>query len=104
MMHLTKKIKLLIYNTLCKPILEFLSEVWDPSSRQLEQHIQAVHREAVLFIKNLERGNASITKNIKLLNMKSISSIRQAHRIFIFHTILERSRYCLHSKHVEIIA
>ena len=50
-----EKIKLLAYSTLCKPILEYASKVWDPSSKQLEQQIEAVKRKAVYFIiiKNL---------------------------------------------------
>ena len=36
-----EKIKLLAYSTLCKPILEYVSEVWDHSSKQLEQQVEA---------------------------------------------------------------
>ena len=61
MMHL-KKIKLLAYSTLCKPILEYASEVWDPSSKQLEQQIEAVQRKAFRFIKNLNSEGTQLQK------------------------------------------
>ena len=78
------------YRTLCKPILEYASEVWDPSSKQLEQQIEAVQRKGVHFIKNLEgRRRASVTENLKLLNIKSMKAIRQARRISLFHSVLE---------------
>ena len=81
-MHL-KKIKLLAYSKLCKPIFEYASEVWDPSSKQLEQQIEAVQRKAVRFIKNLKGRRDSVTENLKLLNMKSIKGIS------LFHSVLE---------------
>ena len=84
-----EKIKLLAYSTLCKLILEYTSEVWDPSSKQLEQQIEAVQRKAVRFIKNLKGRRDFITENLKLLDMKLMSAIRQARRISLFHSILE---------------
>ena len=44
-------IKLFSQNTLCKTILEYASEGWDSSSKQLEQLIEAVGRKALRFIK-----------------------------------------------------
>ena len=46
--------------------------VWDPSSKQLEQQIEAVQRKAVRFIKNPKGRRDSVTENLKLLNMKLI--------------------------------
>ena len=57
-------------------ILEYASEVWDPSSRKLEQQIEAVQRKAVRFIEILKGRRDSVTENSKLLdNRKSMSAI-----------------------------
>ena len=102
-----EKIKLLAYSTLCQPILEYASEVWDPSSRKLEQQIEAVQRKAVRFIKNLKGISDSVTEILKLSGMKSMSAIRQARRLsFSFYSSIlgTLSCSCLHSNHVETIA
>ena len=63
--------------------------VWDPSSKQLEQQIEAVQRKAVRFIKIIEGRRGSVTENLKLLDILSIRPIRQARRIYLFHSILK---------------
>ena len=83
------------------------AEVWDPSSKQLEQQIEAVQRKAVRFIKNLKGRRDSVTENLKLLNMKSMGQSDRLVEFFFSFCSGTRgtlSYSYLHSRHVETIA
>lgn len=69
-----RKVKRVAYLTLCRPILEYASEVWDPHlSRQITS-LEAVQRKAIRFISGI-RGRQSVTKagiflDIQLLELR----------------------------------
>ena len=46
----TKKAKLLDYTTLCRPLVEYASSVWDPDLEYQIYDIEMVQHRAVRFI------------------------------------------------------
>ena len=55
-----------------------------------------MQRKAVRFIKNLKGRRDFITENLKLLDMKLMSAIRQARRISLFHFIFEHEELSIY--------
>ena len=75
----TKKAKLLAYSTLCRPLVEYASSVWDPVLEYQIYDIEMVHHRAVRFICNL-KGWVSISAAIDTLELDNLSERRKKSR------------------------
>lgn len=81
-------VKLIAYKTLCRPILEYASEVWDPSHSYLSQDLEAVQQKAVRFIANLRGWKVSVSEHRVKLSLETLEKRRQCHRIALFMHIM----------------
>lgn len=75
------------YKTLCRPILEYAAEVWDPHTEKDIYLIEMVQNKAVRFIKNL-KGIVSVTVARESLGLELLESRRKTSRINLLTTIL----------------
>jgi len=82
-----KYAKLTAYKTICRPLLEFACEVWDPSSQKNISNIEMVQHRAIRFILNL-RGICSITEARAELNLDTLEERRRGSRKNLFLRIM----------------
>ena len=74
---LQKKVRLLAYVTLCRPLLEYACEIWDPTTQFLITKLEDVQSKAILYIKNLRGRSVSITDSRVLLGLDALQAIRK---------------------------
>ena len=72
----TKKAKLLAYTTLCRPLVEYASSVWDPLLEYQTYDIEMVQHRAVRFICDL-KGRVSISTAIDTLELENLGESRK---------------------------
>ena len=72
---------------MCRPILEYAAEVWDPHLKQHQNMLEQVQSKAVRFILNL-KGICSITDSRESLGLLSLQDRRKSKRINLFMQIL----------------
>jgi len=74
-------VKILAYKTLCRPLLEYAAEVWDPCSESLITKLEVTQNRAVRFIKSLKGREVSITAAKFDLGLETLRNRRQSQRI-----------------------
>ena len=88
-----EKVRLLAYVTLCRPLLEYACEIWDPTTQFLITKLKDVQSKAIRYIKNLRGRSVSITDSRVLLGLDTLQAIRKNKRIILFHTVLEHESF-----------
>ena len=69
MFNAPKKIKKIAYVTLCRPLLKYACEVWDPFLAKHIGQIEMVQRRAVRFISNM-RDREGVTSEREALGLE----------------------------------
>jgi hypothetical protein len=82
-------IKKLAYLTLCRPILEYASEVWDPTNRELVNRLEVFQNKAVRFIYSIKGRDTSMTNVKKTNNISTLEKRRKDSRMSLLLNILE---------------
>ena len=95
------EIKKLAYYTLCRPILEFGCEVWDPHTASLIHDLEVVQNKAIRFIYNIKGRDTSITSVRSANSISTLQRRRHDTRIQTFINILEHE--CLHPTLLNVI-
>ena len=72
----TKNAKLLAYSTLCRPLVEYASSVWNPVLEYQIYDIEMVQHPAVRFTYDL-KGRVSISAAIDMLELDNLSECRK---------------------------
>jgi hypothetical protein len=85
-------VKLVAYKTLCRPVLEYAAEVWDPCVAYLSEDLEMVQNRAIRFILELKGRDVSITSSREHLDMKTLKKRRQEHRHSLFIKILQNDQ------------
>ena len=86
------KVKKVAYLTLCRPILEYASDVWDPFLKKDIHKIEMLQNKAIRFILNL-RGICSISEAKADLKIDSLESRRYASRTRSLANIMSHPEY-----------
>lgn len=87
------KVKLIAYTTLCRPLLEYACEIWDPAHLMLSNNLEKVQNKAVRFVKNLKGWDVSVTESKAELNLKALNKSRQEHRFTLFFKVLQHEAF-----------
>ena len=83
-----KQIKTIGYVvTLCRPLLEYACEVWDPFLAEHIDQIEMVQRRAVRFISNL-RGREGVTSEREALGLELLQDRRKDARVKLLLELL----------------
>ena len=65
-------IKSWCYQTFVRPIVEYASTVWDPSTKKYTKAVENVHRQAAHFVINNYRRPSSVGNMLESLEWKSL--------------------------------
>ena len=80
-----KRIKLLAYFTLIRPILEYGAPIWDPYTHILIDMLKSIQRRAVRFIMNDYSRYSSVTDMMSELGIEPLILRRKIARLTNFH-------------------
>ena len=94
------KVKRTAYLSLCRPIIEYAGEVWDPHTKKLIDQLEMVQRRAVRFIYNI-KGVASITSYREKLCLDTLEDRRRNARISLLHHLLESGLHSSLAAHFD---
>lgn len=83
-------VKLLAFNTLITPILEYASIVWDPQTKKDINKLERIQRLALRFIYNRYRRHDSPTDLVKLNNIVTLQSRRKIARLKFLYQLWNR--------------
>ena len=80
-------IKVSVYKTLVRPLVEYSSSVWEPYTKRLINKLESVQRRAARFCLNDFRSKSPgcVTNMEWKLEWESLTDRRQTRRLVIFH-------------------
>ena len=77
-----RKVKRVAYLTLCRPVMEYASEVWDPHLARQITSLENVQRRAIRFISGVT-GHQSVSEARVLLNIDLLEYRRKQARMIL---------------------
>ena len=80
-----KDIKLKCYLTLVRPVLEYASSVWDPSTKENIDKLEQIQKRAARFITGEYSKLTRITPLVKSLNLETLEDRRTKSKVVIIH-------------------
>lgn len=80
-------LKLVLYQTLIRPKLEYACSVWDPAHDYLINTLESVQNRSARFILSNYARKASISSMKRTLNLPPLSLRRKLSRLNLFHKI-----------------
>lgn len=81
-------VKLLAYNTLIRPKLEYACIVWDPHTKSNIYSLEKIQRRAVRFIYSKYGRSVSVTKVMQDNQIPTLQSRRQLHRLKFLYSLV----------------
>ena len=87
-----RKVKRVAYLTLCRPILEYASEVWDPYLIRQITSLEDIQRKGVRFISGI-RGRQSVTEARVCLKLDLLETRRKTARMNLMMQILTNQKH-----------
>lgn len=89
------QVKLLAYNTLIRPKLEYACIVWDPHTKSNIYSLEKIQRRAVRFIYSKFGRGVSVTKLMQDNEIQTLQSRRQLLRLKFLHSLVN-NKLALH--------
>lgn len=80
-------IKALCYQTFVRPIVEYASTAWDPSTEKNIKAVENVQRQAARFVKSDYRRRSSVTTMIESLKWETLASRRANAKLIMLYRI-----------------
>lgn len=79
-----QEVKLIAYKTICRPLLEYAAEIWDPVNKCQSVKLESIQNRAIRFVKNLKGREVSVTSNKIEAGLTTLQKRRQNQRISLF--------------------
>ena len=83
------QLKKVAYLTLCRPILEYACEVWDPTNKDTIYRLEVLQNKAVRFIYNIKGRDVSMTSIKEANSIQTLQKRRETRRHNTFVHILQ---------------
>ncbi|XP_072165126.1 uncharacterized protein [Diadema setosum] len=80
-------IKATAYKTLVRPVIEYASTVWDPSTKNLIHQVEMVQRRAARFTLNRYHNTSSVTRMLQELDWTTLEQRRENDRLIMMYKI-----------------
>ncbi|XP_072175479.1 uncharacterized protein [Diadema setosum] len=80
-------VKATAYKTLVRPIVQYASTVWDPSSKNLIHKVEMFQRRAARFTLNRYHNTSSVTKMLQELDWTTLEQRRKNDRLIMMYKI-----------------
>ena len=80
-------VKTRCYNTLMRPIMEYTSCVWDPTTKKNITKVESVQRSAARYIMNNYSRESSVTNMLSDLEWKSLHHRRAISKVTMLYRI-----------------
>ena len=85
----SKEVKSTAYTAMVRPILEYASSAWDPSSKQNIKSIERIQRQAARFCTgNYKREEGSVSKALEDLGWDSLESRRKRQKLCMMYKMV----------------
>lgn len=84
------QVKLLAYNTLIRPKMEYACVVWDPHTKKNINSLEKIQRRAVRFIYSVYGRNVSVTKTMQNHGIVTLESRRKFLRLKFLYSLTNR--------------
>ena len=95
-----KNIKLKCYITLVRPILEYASSVWDPSTKENIEKLEQIQKRAARFITGEYSQLTRVTPIVKSLNLETLEERRTKSKLVIIHKALNSNLEIQHKSNL----
>ena len=83
------QIKRVAYFTLCRPVLEYGSEAWDPYEKEQVTKLEVLQNKALRFIFNVKGRDVSMSELRQSQGIDSLEKRRKDARFRLLHSIIE---------------
>ena len=102
----SRNIKERAYKAFVRPVLEYASSVWDPSTQKHIDKLESVQRRAARFVLNRYHNTSSVGQMIKTLGWQSLEQRRKISRLSMLFKIKNDLAHCpiINSKLVPLPA
>ena len=82
------------YKAFVRPVLEYASSVWDPTSQKHIDMLESVQRRAARFVLNRYQRTSSVSQMIKTLGWQSLQQRRKISRLSMLYKIINNISHC----------
>ena len=82
------RLKTMAYFSLVRPLLEYVSTVWDPHTTENVNKIEMIQRRAARYVTNQYERTASVTSMLQQLDWRSLENRRTDARLCLFYKIV----------------
>ena len=79
-----QNVRLLAYKTICRPLLEYAAEIWDPVTKSQTTQLENIQSKAIRFVKNIKGRDTSVTDSKIEAGLFSLQKRRTLQRISLF--------------------
>ncbi len=82
------KTKALCYQTLLRPLMEYSCTIWDPSTQENINKLEAVQRRTARFVNNNYDRTSSVTTMLQSLNWEPLQQRRARYKVIMMYRIV----------------
>ena len=81
------ELKATAYKVLVRPLVEYCSSIWDPSTNRLIHQIEMIQRRAARFVLNRYHNTSSVTSMLEELGWPTLQKRREDSRLVLMYKL-----------------